>query len=86
MALSSDRVQFCGANDADHAAFAAEAEGTGIRVAERTDELGHLCLQGPWQPGASLQTLTTSDLSNSARSPTTPTAPDSADRRTSPCS
>ena len=65
MALSSDRVQFCGANDADHAAFAAEAEGTDIRVAERTDEVGHLCLQGPGSRRI-LQTLTTSDLSNGA--------------------
>jgi aminomethyltransferase len=65
MALAPDRVRFCGANDADYAAFSAEAEGGPVKVAERTDEVGHLCLQGPLSRQI-LQGQTTSDLSNDA--------------------
>ena len=45
-----DHVRFCGANDRDYEIFSAAAEGLGIEVRERTDELPHLCLQGPNQP------------------------------------
>jgi glycine cleavage system T protein (aminomethyltransferase) len=65
MALASDRVQFCGANDADYAAFSARAGGSSVQVSERTDEVAHLCLQGP-RSREILQTLTGSDLSNTA--------------------
>ena len=60
-----DRVRFCGANDRDYEIFSAAAEGLGIEVRERTDELPHLCLQGP-KSRAILQGMTTSDLSSEA--------------------
>ena len=60
-----DHVRFCGANDLDYEIFAAAADGLGIDVRERTDELPHLCLQGP-KSRAILQGMTTSDLSSQA--------------------
>lgn len=60
-----DSVRFCGANDRDYEIFSAAAEGRGIEVRERTDELPHLCLQGP-RSRAILQNMTTSDLSSEA--------------------
>ena len=60
-----DHVRFCGANDRDYEIFSAAAEGLGIEVRERTDELPHLCLQGP-KSRAILQGMTTSDLSSEA--------------------
>ncbi len=60
-----DRVRFCGANDRDFEIFSAAAEGLGIEVRERTDELPHLCLQGPGSR-AMLQGMTASDLSSEA--------------------
>ena len=60
-----DHVRFCGANDRDYEIFSAAAEGLGIEVRERTDELPHLCLQGP-NSRAILQGMTTSDLSSEA--------------------
>src|SRR5436190_2204460 len=65
MMRSPDRVRFCGANDRDHDIFASKASGTGISVRAFTDEMPHLCLQGP-KSRALLQPLTTSDLSNAA--------------------
>lgn len=59
------KVRFCGANDRDAEIFAAKAEGTGITVRERTDELPHLCVQGP-KSRAILQSLTQADLSGPA--------------------
>src|SRR5437660_1088690 len=47
MMRALDRVRFCGANDRDAEIFAAKAEGAGIAVRECTDEMPHLCLQGP---------------------------------------
>jgi aminomethyltransferase len=58
-----DRVRFCGANDRDYEIFAAAADGLGIDVRERTDELPHLCLQGPGSR-AILEGMTTTDLSS----------------------
>ena len=52
-----DRVRFCGANDRDYEIFLAAADGLGIEVRERTDELPHLCLQGP-RSRAILQNMT----------------------------
>jgi aminomethyltransferase len=60
-----DRVRFCGANDRDYEIFSTAAEGLGVEVRERTDELPHLCLQGP-HSRAILQGMTTSDLSSEA--------------------
>ena len=60
-----DHVRFCGANDLDYEIFAAAADGLGIDVRERTDELPHLCLQGP-ASRAILQGMTTSELSSEA--------------------
>ena len=60
-----DRVRFCGANDRDYEIFLAAADGRGIEVRERTDELPHLCLQGP-RSRAILQNMTTTDLSSQA--------------------
>ncbi len=60
-----DRVRFCGANDRDYEIFSAAANGLGIEVRDRTDELPHLCLQGP-RSRAILQNMTTTDLSSQA--------------------
>src|SRR3954453_5275142 len=60
-----DHVRFCGANDRDYEMFSEAAEGHGIEVRERTDELPHLCLQGP-NSRAILQGMTSSDLSSQA--------------------
>jgi glycine cleavage system T protein (aminomethyltransferase) len=65
MMRSPDSVRFCGANDRDYELFSAKAEGSGIAVREFTDEMPHLCLQGP-KSREILQTLTTSDLSNAS--------------------
>ena len=63
MMRAPDRVRFCGANDRDHQIFSARAEGKGISVREFTDEMPHLCLQGP-RSRELLQGLTSADLSN----------------------
>lgn len=60
-----DRVRFCGANDRDFEIFSAAADGLGIVVRERTDDLPHLCLQGP-KSRAILQNLTATDLRSEA--------------------
>jgi len=65
MMRSADSVRFCGASDRDYEIFRAAAAGTAISVRERTDELPHLCLQGP-RSREILQGLTASDLSNAA--------------------
>src|SRR2546421_10602492 len=58
-------VRFCGANDRDYEIFSRQAQGTEIRVREFTDEMPHLCLQGPWSPQMR-QPLANHDLSNSS--------------------
>jgi aminomethyltransferase len=65
MMRAADRVRFCGANDRDYEIFTAAAEGTGIAVSEFTDDMPHLCLQGP-RSREILQGLTDADLSNAA--------------------
>lgn len=60
-----DRVRFCGANDRDYEIFAAAAEGTGVDVVHFTDEMPHLCVQGP-KARQILQPLADTDLSNQA--------------------
>jgi glycine cleavage system aminomethyltransferase T len=65
MIRSSDSVRFCGANDRDYELFSARAAGSGIVVAEMTEALPHLCLQGP-ESRRILQRLTDADLSGDA--------------------
>ena len=65
MMRSADHVRFCGANDRDHEIFGAKAEGTGIAVREFTDDMPHLCVQGP-RSREILQGLANQDLSNEA--------------------
>ncbi|MFN2629985.1 MAG: aminomethyltransferase family protein [Gaiellaceae bacterium] len=65
MLRAPDRIRFCGANDRDAEIFAAKAEGTGITVRECTEDLPHLCLQGPSARDL-LQPLANQDLSNAA--------------------
>ena len=59
---ADDRIRACGANDKDKGFFERAAAGKPVTVREFTDEVGHLCLQGPlsreW-----LQSLTDTDLS-----------------------
>ena len=60
-----EHIRACGANDKDKGFFERAAAGTPITVREFTDEVGHLCVQGPlsreW-----LQSLTDADLSRAA--------------------
>ena len=63
--IAGDHVRFCGANDRDGEMFAEAAAGTGVTVSPFTDDMPHLCVQGPSSRGL-LQTLTDSDLSNAA--------------------
>jgi glycine cleavage system T protein len=63
--LDPSRVRFCGANDQDHGYFAARAGGTAVTVRERTDEVQHLCVQGP-RSREILQPLLDRDLSAAA--------------------
>jgi aminomethyltransferase len=65
MVRSPERIRFCGANDADAGIFSAKAAGTGVTVRAFTDEMPHLCLQGP-ASREMLQRLTDADLSNDA--------------------
>jgi len=62
---AGEHVRFCGANDRDHEIFARLAEGTQIRVREFTDDMPHLCLQGPLSRQM-LQPLANQDLSNAS--------------------
>jgi aminomethyltransferase len=65
MMRAADRVRFCGANDRDYEIFTAKAEGTGVRVREFTDDMPHLCVQGP-KSRELLQGMTDADLSGQA--------------------
>ncbi|HYT52971.1 MAG TPA: aminomethyltransferase family protein [Gaiellaceae bacterium] len=60
---AGEHVRFCGANDRDHEIFTQLAAGTQIRVREFTDDMPHLCLQGPLSRQM-LQPLANQDLSN----------------------
>jgi aminomethyltransferase len=64
MMRASDHVRFCGANDRDYEIFSAKAEGTDVSVREFTDDMPHLCLQGP-KSREILQAMTEADLSGS---------------------
>ena len=63
--FSPERVRFCGANDRDAEMFAARAQGSSVTVRPFTDEMPHLCLQGP-KSRELLQPLANRDLSNAA--------------------
>ena len=65
MMRAPDHVRFCGANDRDYEIFSAAAEDSDIVVREFTDDMPHLCLQGP-RSREILQGLTDADLSNAA--------------------
>ncbi len=65
MVRSTDGIRFCGANDRDFEIFSKAAEGTGVSVREFTDEMPHLCLQGP-KSRQILQGLSNQNLSNEA--------------------
>jgi aminomethyltransferase len=60
-----ERIRFCGANDRDFEMFSAAAAGTSVEVSHFTDQMPHLCLQGPASRSI-LQGLTDTDLSNAA--------------------
>ena len=64
MVRSPDSIRFCGANDRDHEIFGEQAP-AGIVVREFTDEMPHLCLQGPLSRRM-LQPLASQDLSNAS--------------------
>src|SRR5262245_15202210 len=60
---AGEHVRVGGANDRDYEIFSRLAQGTQIRVREFTDEMPHLCLQGPLSREM-LQPLANQDLSN----------------------
>lgn len=63
--ISPEWVRFCGANDKDADIFRSDAPEGEISVRVFTDEMPHLCVQGP-QSRNLLQSLTDSDLSNAS--------------------
>lgn len=63
--LSDELVRFCGANDRDFEIFSVKAAGTAVEVRHVTDDIAHLCLQGP-SSRSILQKLCDTDLSSSA--------------------
>jgi glycine cleavage system T protein (aminomethyltransferase) len=60
-----DKVRFCGASDRDFELFSERAAGTSVEVRHFTDEMPHLCVQGPASREI-LQPLCDQDLSNEA--------------------
>jgi aminomethyltransferase len=64
MLRSPDRIRFCGANDRDYEIFSEKAP-DGITVREFTDDMPHLCVQGP-KSRKILQAIANQDLSNEA--------------------
>src|SRR5215218_7624768 len=64
MLRSPDRIRFCGANDRDYGIFTDRAP-SGITVREFTDDMPHLCVQGP-SSREILQAIANRDLSNAA--------------------
>ena len=64
MLRSPDHVRFCGANDRDYEIFSEQAP-AGVTVREFTDDMPHLCVQGP-KSREILQQLANQDLSNEA--------------------
>ena len=64
MFRSADSIRFCGANDRDYELFREQAP-EGIEVREFTDDMPHLCVQGP-KSREILQQIADQDLSNDA--------------------
>src|SRR5215218_2929481 len=62
MLRSPGRIRFCGANDRDYGIFTDRAP-SGITVREFTDDMPHLCVQGP-SSREILQEIANQDLSN----------------------
>jgi aminomethyltransferase len=62
MFRSADSIRFCGANDRDYELFSERAT-EGIEVRELTDDMPHLCVQGP-KSRELLQQVANQDLSN----------------------
>ncbi|MFY9578906.1 MAG: aminomethyltransferase family protein [Gaiellaceae bacterium] len=62
---AGEHVRFCGANDRDYEIFSRLAAGTQIHVREFTDDMPHVCLQGPLSRQM-LQPLASKDLSNAS--------------------
>jgi aminomethyltransferase len=62
MVRSADSIRFCGANDRDYEIFSEQAP-EGIEVREFTDDMPHLCVQGP-KSREILQQIANQDLSN----------------------
>ncbi|HEX2044026.1 MAG TPA: aminomethyltransferase family protein [Gaiellaceae bacterium] len=65
MMRAPDRVRFCGASDRDYEIFSEKAAGSAVTVREFTDEMPHLCVQGP-RSREILQGLASRELSNEA--------------------
>jgi len=65
MARSADKLRFCGANDKDHDHLKQTLSSPQGTVRDVTDEIGHLCLQGP-KSREWLQDLADRDLSGGA--------------------
>jgi aminomethyltransferase len=64
MLRSPERIRFCGANDRDYEIFSDKAP-DGVTVREFTDDMPHLCVQGP-KSRELLQEIANQDLSNNA--------------------
>jgi aminomethyltransferase len=62
MVRSADRLRFCGANDKDRGYLERALSSSGSSVRDVTDDIGHLCLQGPMSREW-LQELADRDLS-----------------------
>jgi aminomethyltransferase len=62
---AADHIRACGANDKDKGFFERATAGKPITVRDFTDDVGHLCLQGPLSRSW-LQSLTDADLSREA--------------------
>ena len=65
MVRTADRVRFCGANDKDREYLERTAAKSGATARDITDDIGHLCLQGP-KSREWLQELADRDLSRDA--------------------
>jgi aminomethyltransferase len=65
MVRTPERLRFCGANDKDREFLQRAVEKSGAKVTDITDDIGHLCLQGP-KSREWLQELADRDLSRDA--------------------
>lgn len=65
MLRSEDRVRFCGANDKDVEFFRTRADELDVQIREFTDDMPHLCVQGPRSRDI-LQPILNQDISGPA--------------------